>query len=117
MTTMPTESAVPAKRKRGRPPGPGLKKVDSVKRYQQILEVTRAATATVPQTIRHAYYLCSGQGIVGKDHAGGPRSNEHIVNQAISKARWSGDLSWDSIIDGTREADMPVYWDDGQSFL
>jgi hypothetical protein len=39
------------------------------------------------------------------------------VTDAIGKARWGGELDWDRVVDGTREIDEPIYWDDAETFL
>lgn len=94
---------------RGRPKG---SMNDATKeRYDEILRIAREHTEEVgqPQTIRHIYYVCSGLGIVDKDH-GGEDKNYNLVRSAICAARWRGDLGWEWIGDATRELVRPLYF-------
>lgn len=101
-------------KRRGRPAGLTNQMLES--RYQAILEVAREHTEVFAQTVRHIYYLCSGQGIVGKDH-GSDRTNSNIVGKALLRSRWDGDLDWSRIVDGTRELSKPIFWEGAPDFL
>jgi hypothetical protein len=99
---------------RGRPKG--STKVEIANRNQRILDIAREATSRRAQTVRHIYYLCSGQNVVGKDH-GDETSNYDKVARVVQDARWEGRLAWNRIIDGSRELSQPIFWDDNRDFL
>ena len=98
------------KSRMGRPKG-GTNQA-AAERDARIVDVARSLTDRASQTVRHIYYRCSALGIVSKDEAG-----SIIVQKAIKKARWSGTLEWDRIVDGSRELIKPVFWKDKQDFL
>jgi hypothetical protein len=86
------------------------------RRDEKIIEVAKSCTEKFSQTIRHIYYVCSGLGIVGKDHGKATYWYEK-VNFAICKARWNGTLDWHRIADDSRAFTRPVTWDDHVDFL
>ena len=73
--------------------------------YQAVLAVAIEATEVYAQSIRHIYYLCSGEGVGGieKDH-GEDGTFYKRVQKILLDARRDGDLGWDKIIDPSRHS-------------
>ena len=102
------------KRSKGRPNARDKESFD--RRDQVILQIALGETASYSQTVRRIYYVCSGLGVVHKDH-GSEDTGYKAVAEALQKFRWSGDLPWESIVDGTRELVRYPMWNDADDFL
>jgi hypothetical protein len=85
-------------------------------RDQDILQIAREVTENYAQTIRHIYYRSSGAGVVVKDH-GDSKSGYNQVCLALDRARFSGDLPWGRIIDGSRNAHQTTVWTSAKEYL
>ncbi len=103
-----------AHRREGRPSA--ASKAVYARRDELVVAIAAACTEVYPQTIRHIYYLCSGLGLVGKDH-GKEAYWYSIVGDAIGKARWNNDLDWNRIVDDSRPFETPAFWENDAAFL
>jgi hypothetical protein len=91
--------------------------IDSYKRRDaKIVEIAIQCTERFSQSIRHVYYLCSGIGLVRKDH-GKETYWYEMVKNAIGEARWNGTLAWHRIADDSRPFHRPTFWSDSTNFM
>ncbi len=58
-----------------------------------------------PMTVRHAFYLAVGRGLVEKSEKG-----YRYVQDAVRVLRLNGDLDWDDIVDNVRDVHLDATW-------
>jgi|GEM_PF-4582845 len=102
------------RRKAGKPTHKTIEKFKL--RDATIVEIARHLTEMFSQTIRHIYYVCSGLGLVEKDH-GAETYWYGQVKDAIGEARWDSRIGWEKIADDSRPLNRPSFWDDAGDFV